>query len=353
MDRLKFLEAVKNAAAALKSVKSTDRCVRIEVKQGIMTVSGMCSYMRVWATCDTDSSDFSAAVKAETLISVLSRMVKQDVQIRLGNTMQLICDDIRISIPVLDPSECPAITEDHSDLEKYTIKSFASAVMQCTHALGRKEFSPMKSALHLEVFPDNSFRLTALDGYRVAVRGDRFKTNPTLDLMVYGEEFAEAMKLLGTEDIVVSVSPNKNYVVMESTGIKISINTLSGQYFSSAALSSIFHQMPMYTTRFNREDLIDALNITHLMSKNTLIDLAGNEIRICSAAQTGEADIRLPCEVNGISKTVKTAFNGEYLLDALNSIPTAVVDVGFNDPSMPCMFTSGDEIFELVLAVRR
>lgn len=355
MDRKMLLDAVKNTATALKSKKAGERYIYLTLKNGLLTASAGCSYIRIWSRCKADMPDFAAAVSSETLISALSRLQAPEVQIHRGSNLQLCSDGVKVQIPCLEKDECqPFMEETSKAFSKIKIQGLGSAVNQCSHALGAKGLNPTMAAFHLEVFDDGTFRLTALDGYRISVRGNMdFEVEPSLDLLVYGEEFSDAVKLLGMEDIDLSISDNENCVVMENSTTRVSINILTGKYFSKKALQGYFGTPSSYVTKVNKDDFVGALNITRLMTNNTLVDIHENGIFLQTVAQAGEAEIKIPCLVTGVTDTVETRFNGDFLHEALNSLPSAVVEVGFSEPGKPCILSGGENAAELVMAMRR
>ena len=220
------------------------------------------------------------------------------------------------------------------------------------HALDPNGFNPLMSAIFLEVFENGGFQLTALDGRRYSLRNTAGKGGKKVsEFVVFGKEFNEALKLLGDGEVTIYRPKSGNFIRLVNEELEIQIGLAEGKYFNLNALKSTF---PVHVV-LKREELEAAADLVRLMSNVALIDLTATEMVIVGRDVIGETEMQIPVKSKGIDpdRTIRTAFNCQFLLDALRSINATDIMIHLKDGMNQFCITDGRHAIEMILPVRR
>lgn len=353
MDRLKLLEALTNVNKALKGTGN----LNIKIKDKKMEVSGSSQHLSIWCRLDTDAGDMEVAVKAATAIAAVTKIPGDNVTLSLAKTGLCIAgNNSRVILPLLEYKE-------NSRSEKYESKvkttGLAPYVAQVIHALDDTGYNPMMSAIHLQVYDDGGFQLTALDGKRYSIRNTKSKESSLVsDFVIYGKELNEALRLLGSDEVIIYRPESGNFIRLvgeDKTGdnLEIQIAMLDGKYFNLDSLRSEVFPIRLVA---NRETMLNAVTLVQLVSKKTLVDISPTEICFTGHETDGETESRIPIRSKGLDQDnncIQTAFMCTQLIDALKSIEAENVTIHMKSSMNQFCITEGHHAIEMVLPIRR
>lgn len=347
MEKNNLLNALMNANKALKG---TNEELNIRAHSGKIEISGASQNLSIWSRTEGDVDDMQIAVKAASIIAALQKLPDDVIKISLTDDgLSLSGRQAKVMLPIFE-------FKDHArtrDFE-YKVKTehLAPYVEQVVHALDPHGFNPLMSALFLEIFENGGFQLTALDGRRYSLRNTAGKGGKKIsEFVVFGKEFNEALKLLGDGEVIIYRPESGNFIQLVNEELEIQIGLAEGKYFNLNALKSTF---PIHVT-LKREELEAAADLVRLMSNVALIDLTATEMIIIGRDVYGETEMRIPVKSKGIDpgRTIRTAFNCQFLLDALKSISATDIMIHLKDGMNQFCITDGRYSIEMILPVRR
>lgn len=348
MDRAKFLNALSNANKALKG---TNEELNICAQSGKIEISGASQNLCIWSRTEGDMADMQIAVKASSIIAALQKLPDEVIQVSLTDAgLNLSGKCAKVMLPVFEFKDHARSKDFESEVKT---EHLAPYVEQVVHALDPHGFNPLMSALYLEVFENGGFQLTALDGRRYSLRNTAGKGSKKVsEFVVFGKEFNEALKLLGDGEVTIYRPKSENFIRLVNEELEIQIGLAEGRYFNLNALKSTF---PIHVLLMKREEMEAAADLVRLMSNVALIDLTATEMVIVGRDVIGETETRIPVKSKGIDpdRTIRTAFNCQFLLDALKNLTATDVMIHLKDGMNQFCITDGRYSIEMILPVRR
>lgn len=348
MDRLKLLNAFTNASKAFKG----NGILNIDVKSQKMVISGISQHISIWCYLDAELDDMQIAVKSYTALAVTSKIPDEKISLFLGKSgLHISGKNSRVILPLVEYKE-------HSRTEKYDsgIKTtgLGPYVSQVVHALDDTGYNPMMTAIHLQVYNDGGFQLTALDGKRYSIRNTKSKgALKVSEFVIYGKELNEALRIINNDNVTIYRPESGNFIRLAGEDLEIQIAMLDGKYFNLDALRSEVFPIRLVA---NRETMLKAVTLVQLVSRKTLVDISPTEICFTGHETDGETESRIPIRSKGLHRDdsyIQTAFMCYQLIDALKSIEAETITIHMKSSMNQFCITEGHHAIEMVLPVRR
>lgn len=348
MDRLKLLEAFNSVNKALRGTGN----LNIKIKDKKMEVSGSSQHLSIWYRLDADADDMEIAVKAATAIAAATKIPGANITLSLHKTGLCIAgNNARITLPLVEYKE-------NLRKEKYESKvkttGLAPYVSQVIHALDDTGYNPMMTAIHLQVYNDGGFQLTALDGKRYSIRNTKSKGATLVsDFVIYGKELNEALRIIDDDNVTIYRPQSGNFIRLVGENLEIQIAMLDGKYFNLDALRAEVFPIRLVA---NREAFLNAVSLVQLVSKKAFVDISSTEIRFTGHETDGETESRIPIRSKGLDQNdscIETAFMCRQLIDALKSIVADNVTIHMKSSMNQFCITEGHHAIEMVLPIRR
>lgn len=348
MDRLKLLNAFTNTSKALKG----NGTLNINVKSQKMVISGVSQHISIWCYLDAELDDMQIAVKSSTAIAATSKIPDEKISLFLGKSGLCISgENSKVVLPLVE-------YEEHSRAEKYDsgieTTGLAPYVSQVIHALDDTGYNPMMTAIHLQVYNDGGFQLTALDGKRYSIRNTKSKGATLVsDFVIYGKELNEALRIIDDDNVTIYRPQSGNFIRLVGENLEIQIAMLDGKYFNLDALRAEVFPIRLVA---NREAFLNAVSLVQLVSKKAFVDISSTEIRFTGHETDGETESRIPIRSKGLDQNdscIETAFMCRQLIDALKSIEADNVTIHMKSSMNQFCITEGHHAIEMVLPIRR
>lgn len=203
---------------------------------------------------------------------------------------------------------------------------------------------------------DGTFKVVAVDGYRVAIYKTTVDSNTSLSFVVPIKTLNEITKLLSDDDEerITKISVSKQHVVFEIGDYYIISRLLEGKYID---YHIAFPKDISTEIIINAKDLcrsIERVSILINIKNNTPIKMSAmdGEIRLRCESTLGEGADRFAVNIKG--EDVKIAFNNRYLIEALKHCEDDEVKISFNGSIQPIKITpkDGEDYIFIILPVR-
>ena len=207
----------------------------------------------------------------------------------------------------------------------------------------------------LEIKKDE-ISMVALDGFRMAIKREKVKSEEETNIIIAGRIINEIGKLLSEnskdDDITIKISEKKAYFIMQDTIIVTKL--MDGDFIK---YKDIIPKESGISVLVNKKLLIDCVERASIIGKegnNAFVkfEINEDEIVISSRADQGTTEEVLPVDKDG--ENIEIGFNARYMIDALKVIYDENVMMLFNKSIGPCLIKplKGDSFEYLVLPVR-
>lgn len=354
INRKELLETAKKAGKAIHTpnIQPIRECLKIEVNNGVLSITGSSTEVTIRAYCDIDTNEtFECVVNARIFTDVLGRMVSDTVDLNLkadpkSNDDKLTMLSIKggkskidvLGFDVDSWAELPAFEP------KVTLSIDNADFSACAHALAKNDATgPMMNCFHIEEM-ETGYRLTALDGFRISERFKEPSGAVKNDFIINGDFLKTALSIAG-EDVVIETDDNK--IRIRKEGIDIYGQMTNGVYFNTKAFEQTVGKTKL---RVNREELLDIIRVSAIMDSTLVFQTDCKEkLTICSRRDIGTTDSDLSIlETEGEVQSLRFGMDARFIADALDSIKDEEVILELTNNISP-IFMRGNDYLETVL----
>ncbi|MBE6835673.1 MAG: DNA polymerase III subunit beta [Ruminococcaceae bacterium] len=200
-----------------------------------------------------------------------------------------------------------------------------------------------------------SIRLVAVDGFRLAIRNEKFDYDgEEKNFVVPKKTLTEVIKLIPDGDVTVSMGVAKRHILFEIENYSIVSRLLDGEFLDYKAA------IPSSSTtdvKANLRQLIESVERVSIIiadrNKSPIRCIFDNDlIRVSSSTTLGLSNDKMVAKV--IGNKVEIGFNNKFLLDALKVCDSDEVVIKLNGPVQPIIIVpnEGDSFLFLVLPIR-
>ena len=304
--------------------------------------------------------DGEIVVYAKLFSDMIRKLNSGNVSFELieGNKIKIINGTYEAILPGIDAvaEDFPRI--DNSDqgtsfsLDKEMLKEMIKGT---SFAASIDEVRGIITGILLKISKDE-ISMVALDGFRMAIRREKVKSEEEKDIIIAGRIINEIGKLLSEntkdEDITIKINDKKAYFIMQDTVIVTKL--MDGEFIK---YKDIIPKENEISVLVNKRILIDCVERAYIIGKegnNAFIKLniEGNELVISSRADQGTTEEVMPVEKEG--ENIVIGFNARFMIDTLKAIYDENILMLFNKNISPCMIKplKGDSFEYLILPVR-
>lgn len=353
-------EAISNVskAVAIKSAIPALEGIKMKLSNSILYLTGYDLELGIKTEIPAVSSDSGEFVVNSRLINdIVRKMPEDEVSIEISENLVVTIKSgvTEYTISAASAEEYPDIPE-IEDCNNFSISQalLKNMINQTSFAVSTNDTKPILTGELFEI-EDGTFNLVAIDGYRLAIRKEKIKSEENFKFVVPGKALTEVAKLLKEdEDKECIVHVSKKHIIFNITGYNVISRLLEGDFHnyrgSIPASSSI---EVIATTR----DLIKSLERASLLINERIkspvkCNFTGGQLNICCSTSIGKVSDKIDIELSGAS--IEIGFNNRYLLDPLKNIDDDKIKLLMSGSNLPLKILplSGDAYTFLVLPVR-
>ena len=354
-----------NGVIATRTPKPILECIKIEAKNGMITLSGtdLETAVRVGTGRADIQEDGEALVPADkitqicrnTLDATLAIEVKEDITNIRG-------EGTKFKIFGHDPKEFPGIPEP-ADLEAdYHIdaEQLGMLIERTIFATARENSRYAINGVLMKR-TGKTVEFVATDGRRLALA--RGKCTNTADgerqCIVPTKALNLLMKIVSSvdndADISITIEENRAVFLIDSDGEEpamLSTNLVEGTFPPyQDVIPKDLDKKAVFEVELLDTAVRQAALLTNEDSKGICLSFAESGLAISSRApELGEADINVPLEkYNG--EEVKIGFNPSFITDALRHVEGNDVVIELKAPNKPGMIKSGSDFLYVIMPV--
>ncbi len=354
----KAIGAVSRAVSA-KTALSVLECVRIEAKDGALTLTGSDTEITVVTTV-------AASVLREGVVLVPLRTLGDLIRTYPDAEIDFTVDEKSVLMIACASSQVTILgraAEDYPDIKTYADPGvpvdgglfkdmIRTTVFACAPQIN---INPVLMGVYVQ-YEGNIMRFTALDGCKFAQRKAAAEAHvkDPLGAIVPGRGMNELLKILSAYEGDVSFLIKDKRFIVNVDSTQIIINLLEGAFINYERLLPA--QINTVVT-VSRPRLLVSMERASLITdetRNSLIKMDFEDDMLHISSRSDKGNVSDDMEIKKEGADLKIAFNARYFVEILKNIKDEDVVIHFRDNSGPCMIkpTEGESFLYLVMPVR-
>ena len=296
------------------------------------------------------------AIDAKLFSDIIRKLPDNLVSIETDSNMMttIVCEKAKFRIPSSegdDFSGIPVIeNENPVVVSQMTLRDM---VLRTIFSISQNDSNKIMTGEYMEIH-ENSMRLIALDGHRIAIRKTLLKeVYPDMNAIIPGKTLSDIAKILtGESEKEVGIYLEKNLIMFRFDETTVVSRLIEGNYFNVDRMLPTDYQTKV---TINRREMADCIDRSILMireddRKPIIMNIENDQMQLMVNSQIGSMDETIEIEAEG--KDVKIGFNPKLINDALRAIDEEKIEIYYMNSKAPCVIKdeAGSYIY-LVLPV--
>lgn len=221
-------------------------------------------------------------------------------------------------------------------------KALKVLVKETAYAASDNESTPILTGLRLKLH-DNTINITSTDRHRLSSSVKTSENLQDMQIVVGARTMTDLMNLITSEEKI-SIKLVQSKFMVKTKDFIFCTRVLEGAY---PDVDRIVPSSYLSTLRVNREEFMEALQSVKIIVKDEKSKLTRMFV---------DENIELKAKAEGVGKAnefvdvisldgegFKVAFNGEYVLEAAESINSKELIIGFSGQSSPILIKDADD----------
>ena len=299
----------------------------------------------------------SVVVDAKLFGEIVRKLPDSEVEISLKDNSELLikCASVKFNILSYNPSEFPELPKIKEE-QVYEVPQglFKNMIRQTVFATAEDETRPILTGVLMEIEKD-MLNMVALDGYRVALRKGRIKSELCNKVVVPGKTLNEINHIMSEEeDEKIKISLTNNHALFTINNTKLISRLLEGEFIN-------YNQVipKEYSSRVKVEtgQLLDSIERASLLGReghNNLVKFTFTDGKMIINSNSELGNVHEEIEIEYEGEDLQIAFNSKYFIDALRVVNDDFIYLEFTTALSPGIIkpVSNDNIIYLILPVR-
>lgn len=353
-------EACLNVQRAV-STKSTIPAIEgilLNAGGGVLSVTGYDLEVGIHTTLNVRvEASGSIILGAKLFCDILRRLPDETVTIETDERqMAVICSgQAEYSLIGIAPDEYPELPSIEVDNPLIISQSLLKdMIRQTIFAVSTNDAKPVHMGIKFEL-TENSIRLVAVDGYRLAMRTETIiYQGDEISFVVPAKTLNEVTKLLGETEENIEIGVGKRHIIFKIDNYDVISRLLDGEFLDYRAAVPA---SAATTVRVNTRKLTEMVDRTSLIITDRLKSplrciFSEDSIKTSCITSIGKAMDQIDADIEGAR--VEIGFNNRYFLDALHAVDTDELRIELNGALSPMKILppEGESFLFLVLPVR-
>ena len=240
-----------------------------------------------------------------------------------------------------------------TDVINIEAKILKDMIRQTVYAVSDNKAKPIYTGSLFEL-SENSMKIIAIDGYRMAIREEAVVSESNTSFVVPGKTQNEVLKLITDDEDNVEIIVGQRHIMFKIRNYSIISRLIEGTFLDykstipADAKTEIVINPRVLVNAVERVSILNSEKITSPVR----CTFANDEIKLLCATSVGRANDSVSVLVMG--EDVEIGFNNKYLLDALKNCDTDEVKIRLNGSVSPMIIkpVKSDSFIYLVVPMR-
>ncbi len=261
--------------------------------------------------------------------------------------MSITSGKAKFEIPVLPTDEfvfLPNINgSDTVVISQFDLKSI---INQTEFSISDNENTKIMTGELFEI-DDNSLRMVALDGNRIAIRKITLDNSyPHKKVIIPGKTLREISKILSDDnEKMVDINFSENHVTFKFDDTIVLSRLIDGNYYDVDKMLTDDYRIKI---TINKQEIYETIDRSMLLRKDSdkkpiIFDIKDNVINFNMKTNIGSMNEDI--EVKKEGDDLKIGFNPKFMIDAMKNIGDEEVDMYFINAKSPCFIRDTDKSY--------
>lgn len=352
---LKAINIVTKASSKMQ--KTILECVLFQCREGGITLKATDISISIKTSLQAEVlEEGDAAIPARFLYEIVSKFSESEVSFHMisENTVEISSLNAKVCLQSMNPAEFPAFPEIGSDKTvRIQEKALHDMINQTIFSAATAEDKPILTGIMFHIEKD-TLEIVALDGYRMAVRGQQIISEIEASCVVPARTARDIARILEDSEKNVKITISGNMALFEMDGTEVYSRLLEGEYIKYKNLLPKSSKTDVTVERELLSDAVERASVLAREGSNNLVrlEIRDNILNVSSNSEIGNMDENIPVIQNGDNLTI--AFNAKYILDVLKCIEDKEIKMQLNAPISPCLIVKpGSNAYQyLILPVQ-
>ena len=322
-----------------------------------LTLTGYDLEMAITTSIEANVREPGEVVLSAKLFGdMVRRLVASEIEISadMNNNTTIKGGITEYNIVGMDASDFPDLpnpgAQKTMDMEAGVLRRLIDSTI---YAVSMDDKKPAHTGEMFSILPDK-LTIVALDGYRLAITGQKIEASKDIDIIIPQKTLAEVTKLIGDDDNVVHIAANRRFVVFSTRQYTIMSCLIEGEFLDYQRVVPEGYKTRVIVDTRDFINVIEraSLIITERLKNPLRVTFEGGTITVRCQTTLGKVVDELDAKIEG--EKVEIGFNNRYLLDALrySGCDKVAMEVSGALSPVKIMPVEGDEFLYLVLPVR-
>lgn len=349
--------ATVSKAAAAKSPVNVLEGIHLRAENEMVTLFGSDGTLSIRCTIEAAVPEAGETVLPARLLSeILAKFDECEIKMYTEDTnLVMECGHSRTTLCMMDPETYPKFPE-YARARSVALFSdkLISMIDQTVFATSVSEDKPILTGILMELGQE-SLRMVALDGYRLAIRQEAVQSGMEYaEVIVPARSMREIARIIPDDESTLRLYAADHLVAIAGENIEITTRVLQGDYVKYKNILPAEHATRVVVDKISLLNSLERASILARQSKTNLVNLKidGDVMTITSDSEVGRAREEVGIQLSGKNLTI--SFNARYLLDVLKEVHDESLIFDFNTSISPCVIKplQGESFYYLVLPVK-
>lgn len=272
------------------------------------------------------------------------------------NSVRIKSDRVKTSLQVSASDEYPEMRRvDDEFSAEISQNKLRSMIRQTIFAVSLEDTKPILNGLCLEFSEDNTLKMVALDGFRLAIRKEKISNcTGSKRVVIPSRAMQEISSILSGGDEKIKLVFSNTHIKIDFGYTKLISRLMDGDYVSYAGILPKNHSTHAIVNCAELQSSTERASLLSREAKSNLIKFSFTEemLSISANSEKGSIDDQIPIQL--IGKPLDIAFNAKYILDLMRVLEDESVYMRMNNSVTPCVIEplEGDSYYYMILPVR-
>lgn len=295
------------------------------------------------------------ALDSKIIIDIIRKLEVDNDKICISVDESLMttisCGKVKYNIPGLDGEEYSYLPQiERTNYIKLSQLTLKDTIRQTIFSAAINDSNKILCGECLNV-KENILKLTALDGYRIAIRNILLKDNYNpATVILPAKSLNEISRIIaGDSEKEITIYFGTNHVLFEFGETIVTSRIIDGEFFKLDDMLSSDYETKVY---INRLKLLNALDSSTILIRESdhkpiIVDIKDAIMHLSAKSLYGAFDVDLECIKTG--KDIKIAFNPRFLMDAIKVIEDEYLNIYLSNSKSPCFIKDAEENYEYIV----
>lgn len=342
-------EAVRKVISERKSPIPILTNFLIRAQDGKLIIQGtdLEIFTTYWINADIEEEGI-ICVNAKKLTDISKVLPEEKVNIKTeNNNLKITSGKTKYSLTTADYNDFPEFqTIDNDEYITVNAETIIKGIEKTIHATSKQEHIIL-NGINIKI-QNNKIEFAATDGHRLAIYKEEIENNNenSINITIPAKAISEIKKLISKEDEYINIATDQHLISVSGENWKMTARLLEGKF---PEYHQVIPNSFLTSIQISKNEITQAIRRVIIANeeesfKSVKIKTKENKIIITSAEPNQE--IQATDEIETIQiygEEQEIAFNGTYLLDAINQIENQDITIQLINKDYPAVIKSEND----------